>query len=70
MKRRIALIAAAAVIVIAVLLAVVLTPRAVTATGFAMGSVLTQTHWRKTPGLTVLETVQALEAELLQAAEP
>jgi len=72
MRRRVVIASfGAAVVVIAALVGIYLgTPQPVTATGFAMGSVLTQTHWRKIPGLTALDVIPKLEAELLEATQP
>ncbi|MCL2107423.1 MAG: FAD:protein FMN transferase [Oscillospiraceae bacterium] len=55
----------------AALLAALLTPRPRTSTGFAMGSVLTQTHWGKDSSAPeeILRSIQQLERELNEALE-
>ena len=66
MKRRVVVIGVA-VVVAAIALGV--WTRAQTSTGFAMGSVLTQTWWRLDCADLVFENIQQLEQELLNATE-
>ena len=69
MKKRIIFIAVAVVVLAAALAGVLLTPQPQAYTGFAMGSVLTQTYWGKTPAIHVSAAIGELEKNLLRIDE-
>jgi len=64
MKKRVLFIAVGVVVVFAALAVLYAVPRPQTATGFAMGSVLTQTYWGEGPADAVTSAIHGLEQEL------